>query len=371
MPLIDVSALTTQVLVWAFFLSCVLGWVSQKTHFCTMGALADAYNFGDWSRLRQWVMAAGVTTIAFASMSALGLIDPSLTVYESNLIYPLSALVGGVLFGVGMVLASGCGNKTLVRVGAGNLKALVVFLVIAVSAAMTMKGLTAVLRVSTVDRITLDLASSARVSYLLEQTMGLSSARAGAYGGLLLGCGLVALSLFKRGGARFVDLLPGLAVGLVASAMWLLTGYFAFLPEHPDTLQAAVLGTTSGKMEALTFVGPIANTIDWLTFYSDQNKVLTTAIVSVVGVVFGSAAAAVSGGTFRWEGFGGVDDLALHLLGACLMGIGGVTARGCTFGQGISGVSTLSITSFLAVAGIVVGALAALRLQQWRMERSV
>ena len=84
-----------------------------------------------------------------------------------------------------------------------------------------------------------------------------------------------------------------------------------------------------------------------------------------------SAAAAVSGGTFRWEGFGGVDDLALHLLGACLMGIGGVTARGCTFGQGISGVSTLSITSFLAVAGIVVGALAALRLQQWRMERSV
>lgn len=371
MPSIDVSALTTQVLLWAFVLSCVLGWLSHKTHFCTMGALADAYNFGDWTRLRQWGIAAGVTTIAFASMSAFGLIEASLSVYESKLIYPLSALVGGALFGVGMVLASGCGNKTLVRIGAGNLKALVVFLVIAFSAAMTMKGLTAVLRVNTLDRITLELASSARVSYVVEQALGTSSARAGVYSGLLLGCVLVALSLFKRGGVRWLDLLPGLVVGLVASAMWFLTGYFAFLPEHPDTLQAAVLGTTTGKMESLTFVGPIANVIDWLTFYSDQNKVLTTAVVSVLGVVSGAAASAVASGTFRWEGFGGVDDLALHLLGACLMGIGGVTARGCTFGQGISGVSTLSITSFLAVAGIVMGALAALRLQQWRMERSV
>ena len=368
--MIDVSALTAQVLVGAFFLAFVLGWVSQKSHFCTMGALADAFNFGDWTRLRQWVMAAGVATLSFAVLSQLGLIDPALTVYESTAIYPLSAVIGGVLFGGGMVFASGCGNKTLVRIGAGNLKALVVFLVVAFSAAMTMKGLTAVLRVNTLDRMTWELGGSARISYFLEYAWGLASVRAGIYAGVLVGGGMVALVLVKSRPLSWSQLFPGLAIGAVAGAMWYLTGHLAFVAEHPDTLQATVLGTYSGKMESLTFVGPIAYAIDWLTFYSDQNKVLTTAVVSVLGVVCGSAAAALISGTFRWEGFGGVDDLALHLIGACLMGIGGVTARGCTFGQGISGVSTLSINSILAVAGIVMGAFAALWFQRWRIERT-
>jgi hypothetical protein len=97
--------------------------------------------------------------------------------------------------------------------------------------------------------------------------------------------------------------------------------------------------------------------------------VLTLGIVSTVGVIVGSALVALVTRTFRWEGFGGVEDTANHLVGAVLMGVGGVTALGCTIGQGLSGLSTLSLGSMLALAGILGGAVLALRYQMWRLER--
>jgi uncharacterized membrane protein YedE/YeeE len=104
-------------------------------------------------------------------------------------------------------------------------------------------------------------------------------------------------------------------------------------------------------------------------FFSDKSKVLTLGIVSVFGVVAGSAVCALVLGTFRWEGFGGTEDVANHIAGAVLMGVGGVTAMGCTVGQGLSGISTLSATSFVAVAAILLGAVAAFKYQVWRLER--
>jgi uncharacterized membrane protein YedE/YeeE len=123
-------------------------------------------------------------------------------------------------------------------------------------------------------------------------------------------------------------------------------------------------------MESLSFVAPVAYTLDWLMFFSDKGKLLTIGIVSVFGVVVGSAAYALLTKSFRWEGFRDAGDTANHLVGAVLMGVGGVTALGCTIGQGLSGMSTLSLTSFVAMAAIVAGAVAALRFQIWRIERS-
>jgi uncharacterized protein len=97
--------------------------------------------------------------------------------------------------------------------------------------------------------------------------------------------------------------------------------------------------------------------------------VLTLGIVTTVGVIIGSALMALGTRSFRWEGFAGVEDTANHLVGAVLMGVGGVTAMGCTVGQGLSGLSTLALGSFIAIAGIVVGAVLALRYQVWRLER--
>jgi uncharacterized membrane protein YedE/YeeE len=115
----------------------------------------------------------------------------------------------------------------------------------------------------------------------------------------------------------------------------------------------------------------VAYTLDWLILFSDKSKVLTIGIVSVVGVVAGSALQSLASRSFRWEGFGGTEDTVNHLIGAVLMGIGGVTAMGCTVGQGLSGVSTLSVTSFIALVAILAGAVSGLKYQIWRLERSL
>jgi uncharacterized membrane protein YedE/YeeE len=164
------------------------------------------------------------------------------------------------------------------------------------------------------------------------------------------------------------NLLAGLGIGAVVVAMWWVSGHFGYLAEHPETLQEAFLATNSGKAEALSFVSPAAYTLDWLMFFSDKSKLLTLGIVAVVGVVAGSAIYAVATGSFHWEGFGSTEDVANHLAGATLMGVGGITAMGCTVGQGLSGISTLSATSFVAVAAIVAGAVAAIKYQTWRLE---
>ena len=365
----DIQSLGTQVLLAAFLLSCIFGAIAQKTHFCTMGALSDVVNVGDWTRMRQWALAAGVAMIGFGVLAAVGWIDPTKSLYASNRLIWLSALTGGLLFGFGMVLASGCGSKTLVRIGAGNLKSLVVFIVMGVAAFATLKGITAVARVATVDTIAINLIAPGDLPTLTSGLFGLQIGSVRLIWALLLGGGLAGWALAGREFARMDNLLAGLGIGAVIVAMWWVSGKLGHVAEHPDTLQEAFLATNSGRMEALSFVSPVAYTVDWLMFFSDKSKVLTLGIVSVFGVVSGSAVWALASRSFRWEGFGGTEDLANHLAGAVLMGVGGVTAMGCTVGQGLSGISTLSASSFVAVAAIMAGAVAGFRYQIWRLDQ--
>ena len=371
MDISAINSLTHQVLWAAFILAVLFGAIAQRTHFCTMGAVSDIVNLGDWSRMRAWVMAMGVAMIGFYTLAAAGQIDPSKTLYASNRLVWLSALVGGVLFGFGMVLASGCGSKTLVRIGGGNLKSLVVFIVMGVAAFATLKGITAVVRVATVDRVALDFAGNASLPSWMASALGMSPTGAGLVIALVLGLGLVFWALLGRDFVSFDNLLAGLGIGAVICAMWWVSGHLAYVAEHPDTLQEAFLATNSGRSEALSFVSPVAYTLDWFMFFSDKSKLLTIGIVSVFGVVAGSAIYSLAMRSFRWEGFRDAKDTANHLVGAVLMGVGGVCAMGCTIGQGLSGISTLSATSFVAVAAILVGCVAALRYQVWRLERRV
>jgi hypothetical protein len=192
---------------------------------------------------------------------------------------------------------------------------------------------------------------------------------AGLFAAVLLGGALVAWALRGPDFRNFDNLLAGLGIGAVIVGAWWVSGHLGHVAEHPQTLEETFLATNSRRAEALSFVAPMAYAIDWLLFFSDTSKVLTVGIVSVAGVVAGSAAAALALRTFRWEGFGSTEDVANHLGGAVLMGVGGVTALGCTIGQGLSGLSTLSATSFVAVAAIGAGAVAAFRYQVWRLER--
>jgi uncharacterized membrane protein YedE/YeeE len=366
----ELPRLTAQVLWAAFALAVVFGAIAQRTRFCTMGAVADIVTMGDWSRMRMWLLAIGVAMIGFNAMVGLGWVEAKNTVYAAPQLLWLSMLCGGALFGFGMVLASGCGSKTLVRIGGGSLKSLVVFIVLAIAAYATLRGITAVLRVGTLDRVALALPVGQDLPSLAAHWAGGERRAWAAALGSGLGLGLAVFALARREDRGAEMWLGGLGIGGVVVAMWWVSGRLGFLAEHPLTLEATFLATNSRRMESLSFVAPLAYAVDWLILFSDSTRVLTLGIVSSVGVVAGSAVAARLGGSFRWEGFAGAEDTANHLVGAMLMGVGGITALGCTIGQGLSGVSTLAIGSFIAFAAMVAGALGALRWQTWRLERA-
>ncbi len=363
-----IAELRFWVLSAAFVASAAFGAISLRTNFCTMGAISDAVLMGSYVRARQWACAVAVAIFGFGLMVSFGWINPDQTLYSSNKLLWASAGVGGGLFGFGMVLASGCGSKTLVRIGSGNLKSLVVFLVMGLAAFATLKGITAVVRVATVDRAAIDFGVQASLFAFTSHWLG---GRATGFGlvGALVAVAMLAFCWADREFREFENWIAGLGIGLIVVLMWFVSGALGFVAEHPDTLQTAYLATSSGRIEAMSFVAPVAHTLDWLLYFSDKSKILTFGVVSVAGVIAGSFAMALFTKTFRWEGFRDARDTGLHMVGAVLMGIGGVTAMGCTIGQGLSGLSTLSFMSMLAVVGIVAGAVMALKFQNWLIER--
>jgi hypothetical protein len=354
--LADVQAQSQWVLGLSFVLAVLAGGVLHRSHFCTMGALSDIFLMGNRTRLRQWVLAVAVAILGFGAMVGLGLISPQNTIYANTSLSFVSLGLGGLLFGAGMVLASGCISKTLTRLGAGNLKSLVVLLVVGVSALATLRGLPAVWRVRELDPISFPLHHGAFVSQWVMDWTGLSLATAAGVSACGAGAALL-FWVFKDAPFRSLrDAWPGLALGSFVVAAWWVSGVLGFVPEHPETLDAVFLTTASARMEAVSMTAPVALWWDAWMYFSDGSKRLTLGMVWVPGLIFGSFLSARHEGSFRWEGFTQTPDLVSHLLGGLLMGVGGVMAMGCTFGQGLSGLSTLSWSSMLAVAGMVLGA---------------
>jgi uncharacterized membrane protein YedE/YeeE len=364
----DILTISNTVLWLAFVVGFVFGAIGQKTHFCTMGAVSDIVNMGDWSRMRMWLLAIGVAVLGAGALHGAGLIDLGKSIYRTPNFTWLSYLVGGATFGVGMVLASGCGSKTLIRIGGGNLKSLVVFLVLGVVAYMTMRGIFGVFRVNVLEKAALAFPGGQDIPALLSAA-GMDPKAAFLLAVLVIGGGLTAFCLINRDFRTLDNLLGGLGTGLAVVAAWYISGHFGYLAEHPDTLEEAFLTTNSGRMESLSFVAPQAYTLELLMLWSDTSRTLTFAIATVLGVVAGSAAWALITDKFRWEGFASVEDTASHLLGAALMGFGGVVAMGCTVGQGISGISTLALGSFATFLAIVAGAAVTIKFQYWRLMR--
>lgn len=365
----EVQSLNLLVLVAAFVLALLLGALLQRSNFCTMGAVADVFTMGDWNRARAWVLAVATAAIGFGLMNGLGWINAAHAFQTAPKLLWLSHLLGGLLFGLGMVLASGCGARALVRMGGGSLKALMVFVVAGLCAYATLHGITAVLRVNTVDAVVLLLPVGQDLPALVTRSAGSGRQTLAAVLGVGFGAALWVWVLSSRP-ARAPEVIgTGLAVGLLVTGLWWVTGVLGFVPEHPDTLEPAFLATASRGMESFNLISPMAQTLDWLLWYSDRNQMLTLGVVTVPGLVLGSLLVALWQRSFRWEGFSSTADTAHHLIGAALMGVGAVTAMGCTFGQGITGLSTLSLGSAIATAAMVVGALLGLRWQMWRLER--
>ena len=361
--------LASQTVVWGgLLIGLVLGAVAQGTRFCTMGALADWFAYGGTARLMMWVLAVAVAATGTLALIELQLLDASQTIAWNKRFLWLSYIVGGTLFGFGMVLGSGCPQRNLVKAGSGSLKALVTLLVAGLAAQMTLRGALSEVRVGLLDAAGITLPFTQDLGSLLAALTGFG-ARAMRWLVLATLLLVAARLLWKsRDSMEAPHWLGGVAVGLLVLAAWLLTGFIGYLPEHPETLEAAWLGTYSHRPEALTFAAPVAHSLDLLTLWSDRNNTVSYGVMVCMGTLLGSAALALARKEFRWESFQNPRDMGNHLVGGVLMGFGGVTAMGCSIGQGVTGLSLQSAGACLAVGGIVLGSWLALRFQVWQFE---
>ncbi|PKO27717.1 MAG: transporter [Betaproteobacteria bacterium HGW-Betaproteobacteria-9] len=359
----------SMLVVWGgFVLAFIFGAVANKTNFCTMGAISDVVNMEHWGRMRMWLLTIAVAVIGANLLYYFGQIDLSKSVYQRPVLPWLSLLLGGALFGVGMTIAAGCTNKNLVRVGGGSLRSVVVLTVLAISAYMTLKGLFGQWRANFLDPVSVDLSqwgfSAQGLPQVLAKLTGLSEKTA-----LLITLSVVGLGLLvfvfkdKRFRSNLSHVFGAVVLGLLVVAAWYLTGHLGY-GEDPETMETVYFATNTRTLESMSFVAPVAYNLEMLMLWTDKSLRMTFGIASAIGVVLGSFAYAISTRQFRWEGFASMEDLRTQLIGAVLMGFGGVTAMGCTIGQGLSGISTLAIGSFLALTGIVGGAVATMKWQQ-------
>jgi uncharacterized membrane protein YedE/YeeE len=368
------AQLATTVAVAGFAIAFVYGVVAQRTNFCTMGAVSDVINMGDWGRMRMWLLAIAVAIAGATALHLGGQLDLAKSFYVRPVLPWLSYILGGFLFGVGMTLASGCGNKTLLRLGGGSLKSVVVLAFLAISAYMTLKGLFGVWRAGWIDPVAIDLGARGFAGQDLPSLAATATGleRLTAYMAVAGAACLVLLAFvfasrdFRAQGEHIAG---GVVLGALVVAGWYVTGHVGFA-ENPDTLENTFFGTNSRTLESLSFIAPAAYLLEILLLWSDKSLAITFGIAVVLGVVAGSTAYSIATRTFRWEGFVSVEDTANHVAGGILMGFGGVTAMGCTIGQGITGLSTLSIGSILATAAIIAGSWAAQKYQYWRLEQN-
>ena len=359
------------IVVWGGFgLAFVFGAVANRTNFCTMGALSDVVNMGHWGRMRMWLLAIAVAMLGASALVLAGQVDLTRAIMQRPSISWLSLTLGGAMFGVGMTLAGGCANKNLVRAGAGSLRSLVVLTFMAIAAYMTLKGLFGQWRASFLDPVAIDLGAAGWTDQSLATALarGTGMAQSSA---LVATTALVVLALLafvfkdRRFRGNTLQTVGGAVIGALVVAAWYVSGHLGF-GENPKTLEDTFFATNSRTIESLSFVGPTAYGLELLMLWTDQSLHISFGIASVIGVALGSAAYALGTGKFRWEGFASLTDLRNQLFGAVLMGFGGVTALGCTIGQGITGLSTLALGSFIAVAGIMGGAVGTMKYILWR-----
>jgi uncharacterized membrane protein YedE/YeeE len=376
-------------LLWgAFLVALVMGLVVNKTNFCTMGAVSDLVNMGDSGRMRAWLLAIAVAVLGVAVLEFVGLVDAdgAFPPYRGGTLLWAENILGGLMFGVGMTLASGCGNKTLIRIGGGNLKSIVVFAIIGVIAYFmlsplpgTDQTLMSLIFFDWIRPLSANLGSSQDLGYLV-------AGGAAQVARLVIGLALGALLLwfvFRAADFRRSrdNILGGLVVGLAVLAAWYLTsnirvdsfdgpiglaGYY----EQWDMLADSDAGKPAqGRplaAQSYTFINPMGQTLGFAAG-GFERSLLSFGVMAVAGVVLGSLLWALLSRSFRIEWFQSGRDAFNHVVGAVLMGFGGTLAMGCTVGQAITGVSTLALGSLLTFGAIFLGSALTMKVQLYKM----
>ncbi len=372
-----------------FVLAFIMGATANKTNFCTMGAVSDWVNIGDKGRFRSWLLAIAVAMLGVVLLEMAGMVraDGSFPPYRSGSLVWLENLLGGLAFGIGMTLASGCGNKCMVRVGAGNIKSIFVILVIAVIAYFmvtpfpgTDMTLYSTLFYPWMNPTAISLSTPQDLGALISGEEGALSTR--LIIGLVLGAALLIMVFISRDFRNSSDhVWGGLIIGLCVLAAWYVTSnitvdadgenmnlfeYYSEWDMLADTDEGKPAAGNGLNPQSFTFINPMGQAFGYGV--SGLNAALLTfGIMAFFGVVAGSFVWSLVTRTFRIEWFANFKDFITHLIGAVLMGFGGVLAMGCTIGQGITGISTLALGSFITFFAIVLGSALTMKVQLYKM----
>ena len=365
--------ITTTLLIYTSILGFILGYVVNKTNFCTMGAVSDLVNIGDDSRLKAWLLAITTAIIGVTTLEYLGIVDvsDSRIPYRNSVLFWPRYIIGGIMFGVGMTLASGCGNKILIRIGGGNLKSIFVLLVAGLMALlMTRTDFYGTIFHSWMNPISPDLAKlgipdqSVQTIFASLSNIDTSNIIITLLIPLIICSFLLKYILSSYSSLSSDNILSGIVVGLVVTFAWLISGGElgqAWI-ENNDFLDTPY---PSVGVQSFTFINPMGEVLIYTSSIFD-NFYLTFGVTALISTIIGSFVYSLISNNLRIEWFANRHDFYRHLIGAVLIGIGGVLSLGCTIGQGVSGVSTLAIGSIITLVSIIFGASLMMKIEYYR-----
>ncbi|VAW71829.1 Lipocalin-related protein and Bos/Can/Equ allergen, partial [hydrothermal vent metagenome] len=387
----DFSTAHTVVLLSVFAIAFLMGAIVNKTNFCTMGAVSDMVNINDHSRMRAWLLAMAVAIIGVVIFEAAGFgsVDSTLPPYRGSNFAWLEYIIGGAMFGVGMTLGSGCGNKALIRIGGGNIKSIILFIIISICAYFminplpgTDSTLYSMLFYPWTSPASASLATQQDLGSIIGSTVGVDVVTSRTIIGLILAAALLGF-IFKSADFRasFDNKLGGLSVGIAVLGAWVVTSSLVSISDDGEQMSWTEYASAESwdmleddsdarprdvGVQSFTFINPIGQTTRYIVKGFD-NAWLTFGLAAVLGVILGSFVWSVLAKSFRVEWFANLKDFTTHLIGGILMGTGGVLALGCTIGQGVTGVSTLSVGSMLALVCIIAGSAMTMKIQYYKL----
>ncbi|WP_439522878.1 YeeE/YedE family protein [Marivita sp.] len=312
----------------ALVLGAAFGLLAERTKFCFRRGLV-----GDDRKqaMGVWLTALAVAVIGTQAGVLSGLISFDEHRFMAGDLPILAIVLGGLMFGAGMVLTRGCVSRLTVLSASGNLRGVFVLLVFAITAHATLKGVLAPVRTS--------LGS---VNVPLGDTLSLAALPGGALVWSAL-IALAALAVALRSGNRATTLIMAALLGALVPAGWIGTGFVLFDDFDPVALQS------------LSFTSPFADTLFWTVASTSIPANFGVGLIG--GVLIGALLSSLIFGSFQWQSFDAPRETGRYAGGAVLMGVGGVLAGGCTVGAGLAGVPTLSIAALLAILSIAGGAL--------------
>lgn len=363
------------ILIGFFLISAVMGVAISRSNFCTMGAVSDWVNLRDFGRLGAWLLATVVAMmfIAILEFGAVVDVDGSRPPYRSATFAWLRYLLGGLIFGIGMTLAGGCASKNLVRLGGGNLKSLVTLIVVAIFAYLMTKTIffeVAFYNWMNPSAVQLDELGieSQDLGAIVNSVVSFADASIVRIGLAIVLFILVLRFILRTNGIRnnAANVVSGCVIGCCISLAWYLTAS-SIGANWVEAAEWADNPPVGVGPQSFTFINPLGEYISWILDFSNASVLLTVGMCAAFGLFAGSLADSMIRREFHLVWFVSLKDFAANAIGGMLMGIGGVLALGCTIGQGISGVSTLALGSFMAVAAIIFGSAITLKVQYYKL----